>query len=32
MTISNLGLIEWLPTEGVESSGMVEVNVTDVRC
>ena len=30
MTISNQGLIEWLPAEGVESSGMVEVSVTDV--
>jgi hypothetical protein len=29
MTISNNGLIEWLPTEGVFSSEMIQVNVSD---
>ena len=29
MTISNNGLIEWLPTEGILSSDMVRVNVSD---
>jgi len=29
MTISNNGLIEWLPTEGVLTSDMVQVNVSD---
>ena len=29
MTISNNGLIEWLPTEGILSSGMVQVSISD---
>ncbi|MBT5956562.1 MAG: tandem-95 repeat protein, partial [Candidatus Marinimicrobia bacterium] len=29
MTISNNGLIEWIPTEGILSSDMVHVNVSD---
>ncbi len=29
MTISNSGLIEWLPTEGILSSEMILVNVSD---